>query len=62
MQTLKPEQLREPSVARYHGILLVAAERGEEAGEYLALGEKGFLLPEEKALLDEAKMRAVKVR
>ncbi len=59
MQKLKPEQLREPAVARYMGILLAAAERGEEAGEYLALGEKGFILPEETELIGEAKARAL---
>lgn len=59
MQTLKPVQLREPTVARYLGIFLAAVEHGEEAGEYLALGEKGFILPEETALISEAKVRAL---
>lgn len=55
MRKLTPEQLRDPTVARYHAILLAAAGRGAEATEYLALGEKGFLLPEEKTLLDKAR-------
>ena len=55
MRKLAPEQLRDPTVARYHAILLAAAGRGAEAAEFLALGEKGFLLPEEKALLDKAR-------
>lgn len=59
MQRLKPEQLREPPAARYLGIFLAATGHGEEAGEYLALGEKGFILPEETALINEAKVRAV---
>ena len=59
MQTLKPGQLREPPVARYLGIFLAAVGHGEEAGEYLALGEKGFILPEETNLISEAKVRAL---
>ena len=59
MQKLKPEQLREPPVARYLGIFLAAAGHGEEAGESLSLGEKGFILPEETALISEAKVRAL---
>ena len=59
MQRLKPEQLREPPAARYLGIFLAATGHGEAAGEYLALGEKGFILPEETALINEAKVRAV---
>ena len=55
MRKLQPEQLREPTVARYHGIFLSAAGRGGEAVEYLALGEKGFLLPEEKVLIRKVK-------
>ena len=59
MQTLKPGKLREPPVARYLGIFLAATGHGEEAGEYLALGEKGFILPEETNLISEAKVRAL---
>ena len=59
MQKLKPEQLREPTVARYLGIFLAATGHGEEAGEYLALGEKGFILPEETELISEARARAL---
>ncbi|MEI7821261.1 MAG: hypothetical protein WCK55_10115 [Verrucomicrobiota bacterium] len=55
MQALKPEQLREPPVARYLGIFLSAAGRDADAAESLALGEKGFILPEETELIRKAK-------
>ena len=55
---LKPEQLRIPNVARYHGVFLAAADRGAEAEEYLAIGEKGMVLPEEKGLIDRARVTA----
>lgn len=55
MKTLKPEQLREPGVARYHGILLAGSGRYAEAVEYLEIGEQGVMLPEERVLLDTAK-------
>lgn len=56
MQTLKPEQLRYHGAARYHGIFLMAAGRGAEAEEYIALGEEGLVFPEEKALLEQARV------
>ena len=55
MQSLTPEQLREPSAARYLGIFLAANERGNEAGKYLTIGEQGFILPEETELIRKAK-------
>jgi hypothetical protein len=54
MRTLKPEELRQPGVARYYGIFLAEARKGAEAGEYLALGDKDVVLPEEKTLLAHA--------
>ena len=58
MRKLPPDQLREPTVARYYGIFLTAAGRRAEAVEYHALGEKGLLLSEEKALIGMVKAAA----
>ena len=58
METLKPEQLREPVVALYYGHFLAGSERAEKsalAPEFLALAEKAPLLPEERALLAKGK-------
>ena len=54
-ETLTPEQLREPGVAAYYGILLAAAGDQVRAGEFLDLGEKATLLPPEKALIEKAR-------
>jgi len=51
MEKFSPEQLREPSAARYYGIFLAATGRKREAEEFLKLGEQGFILPEETALI-----------
>jgi predicted Zn-dependent protease len=52
---LKPEQLRDPAIAAYYGIILAGAGDHARAAEYLDLGEKAGLLPEEKALLEKAR-------
>jgi len=54
---LSEEQLRDPSVAAYYGIVL--AERGERerARPYLELAATAKLLPEEAAMVDRAKKR-----
>ncbi len=54
METLTPAQLREPSLAIYYGIFLTGANRATKAMEYLQLGERWPLLPEEEALLNRA--------
>lgn len=51
MSALKPEELREPQVALYFGIALMAAGQSAKAKEYLELGSAWPLLPEEKALV-----------
>ena len=56
METLKPGQLRDPEVARYYGLFLVATGQSGKAEEYLALGAGGAVLREEAALLALAKM------
>jgi hypothetical protein len=52
---LSPEQLRQPEIAAYYGIVLASSGNHERAVEYLDLGEKAGLLPEEKALIDRAR-------
>jgi Tfp pilus assembly protein PilF len=58
MEKLTEEQLRQPEVSVYYGIFLAGRGEMEKARHYLELGEKARLLPEEKALLDQAKRRA----
>lgn len=52
---LKPEQLDQPGVALYYGIILAADGQAARAAKYLELAEAGQLLPEEQSLLTEAK-------
>lgn len=53
--TLKPDDLRQPQVALYYAIFLLAAGQKEKADEYLKLSADWPMLPEEKALLDRVK-------
>ena len=55
LETLTPEQLREPNVAAYYGVFLAAAGDQTRAAEYLDLGDKANLLPQEKALMEKAR-------
>jgi lipopolysaccharide biosynthesis regulator YciM len=55
MNTLTPQQLQQPEIATYYGILLAAAGEHAKAAEYLDASEKAGLLPEEKALVDKAR-------
>ena len=55
MAALKPEDLRQPQVALYYAIFLIAAGHAERAEEYVNLSAKWPMLPEEKALLDRVK-------
>jgi len=52
---LNDAQLREPAIAVYYGVILAAAGDNDRAAEFLALGERASLLPEEKALLEKAR-------
>jgi tetratricopeptide (TPR) repeat protein len=54
MDQLTPDQLRDPSVAVYYGVVLAAAGQKEKAREYLQRAAKATLLPEEKALVEKA--------
>ena len=53
MDSLTPEQLRDPAVSAYYGICL-AAVHDEKARQFLATGQNAQLLPEEKRLIDKA--------
>jgi Flp pilus assembly protein TadD len=55
MSQLTPEQLHDPGVAAYYGIVLSAAGQNDAATEYFALAEKAKLLPEEEELVARAK-------
>lgn len=57
-QTLPEEDLRQPAVAAYYGIILAALGDRPRASEFLALANTAALLPEEKALVEKAQ-RAV---
>ena len=54
LETLTPEQLRQPAIAAYYGVILAAAG-DPRAAENLDLGEKASLLPQEKALVEKAR-------
>jgi hypothetical protein len=52
---LKPQELEEPSIGTYYGMVLRAAGQGAQAKKYLELAAKARLLPEEKKLVEKAK-------
>ncbi|MDP9100322.1 MAG: hypothetical protein M3N48_15220 [Verrucomicrobiota bacterium] len=51
MDRLTPDQLRDPSLSAYYGIVLAAAGQKEKAREYLRRASEAKLLPEEKVLV-----------
>jgi cytochrome c-type biogenesis protein CcmH/NrfG len=55
LEALTPEQLHAPEIAAYYGILLAAAGDQTRALEFLDLGDKATLLPEEKTLMEKAR-------
>ena len=55
---LDPSVLRSPSIAAYYGILLVAAGDKLRAREFLDLSAPATLLPQEEALVTEARRKA----
>lgn len=57
LAALPPEQLRDPRVAAYQGILLAAAGDRAAAQKCLDLTKGTRLLPEEQRLVDEARTR-----
>ncbi len=57
MANLSEAQLREPAISAYYTIFLASSENVEKASQFVNQGEKAHLLPEEKALLEQAKRR-----
>jgi len=55
MSALPEEQLRIPQVAAYYGILLAAHKEAEKARKYLGLAARAHFLPEEQALINQAR-------
>lgn len=51
---LPSEQLREPAVAAYYGVILMGSSEQAKAWEFLAIAERASLLPEERALVANA--------
>ena len=54
MSDLNEEQLRNPAIAAYHGVLLAAAGQKDKAREFLQLSAGAYLLPEERELIAKA--------
>lgn len=55
LEALRPAQLREPYPAFYYGVFLTSIGQPAKAQEYLDLGAKAPLLPEEEGLLTKAR-------
>jgi hypothetical protein len=55
MSGLTTEQLHQPDIAAYYGVILAGTGDYARAAEFLDLGEKAGLLPEEKTLLEKAR-------
>jgi Flp pilus assembly protein TadD len=55
LRALKPEDLRNPAVGVYYGVLLSAAGEVQASKGYLDMSGKAFLLPEELALVASAR-------
>jgi cytochrome c-type biogenesis protein CcmH/NrfG len=55
IESLSDAQLHQPEIAAYYGIILAAAGESARALEFLDLGEKATLLPQEKTLVEKAR-------
>jgi hypothetical protein len=55
LQQLKPEELKNPSIAGYYGIILKATGNSAKARSYLDIALKGQSLPEERLLFEKVK-------
>jgi predicted Zn-dependent protease len=55
IKTLKPQELQDPAIAGYYGLILKATGDRARAKAYLDWTSKARLLPEEKKLFDNAK-------
>jgi Flp pilus assembly protein TadD len=54
LEKLTPQQLEDPAVAGYYGVVLRATGKVERAQKYLRLAANARLLPEERKLVEEA--------
>jgi len=54
MQKLAPQELNDPSVAGYYGLILKATGDSAKAKAYLGWTTKAKLLPEERKLFNQA--------
>lgn len=54
-RAMTDQQLHQPEIAAYYGVVLAAAGEHDRAAEFLALGENAQLLPEEHALIEKAR-------
>jgi thioredoxin-like negative regulator of GroEL len=57
IESLPPNQLRDPHAAVYVALLLVEASQIEAANKYIAFADDEKIYPEEEKLLDEAKTK-----
>ena len=57
LERLTAEQLEDPTVAAYYGIILEATGHKTKAKQFLDLATKARLLPEEQKLVDRARTR-----
>ena len=55
LRALKAEELADPAVAVYYGVLLASVGETQTARDYLDKSAKAFLLPEELALITSAR-------
>lgn len=60
MRALPPDTLNVPEIALYHGVILAANDRHDEALPFLAKSDKPTLLPEERELLIQAREQPAK--
>jgi hypothetical protein len=54
LEKLTPQQLEDPAIACYYGLILRASGKVERARKYLGLAANARLLPEERKLVEEA--------
>jgi Flp pilus assembly protein TadD len=59
MSSFPEPQLQTPAIAAYHGVFLAAAGKKTEAAKYFRHSEGAKLLPEEQALIAEARKAAL---
>ncbi|MGA2240355.1 MAG: hypothetical protein ABSG74_14215, partial [Candidatus Bathyarchaeia archaeon] len=55
IEQLSPQQLEDPGIAAYYGLILKGAGNAPKAKSYLDLASKARLLPEEQKLVEKAR-------